>query len=64
MAKRVPRPRATGYPSDVSEDEWSFVAPYLTLSRLDRPQRTHDLRVLLRVHAGRKWPTPAPSPSK
>ncbi len=32
------------YPSDVSDEEWSFVAPYLTLVREDAPQRTHDLR--------------------
>jgi len=60
MAKRVPRPRATGYPSDVSEDEWNFVAPYLTLSRLDSPQRTHDLRAVFNamrwlVRTGASW---------
>ncbi len=32
------------YPSDVSEEEWAFVAPYLTLLPLDAAQRTHDLR--------------------
>lgn len=32
------------YPSDVSDDEWQFVLPYLTLMRLDAPQREHDLR--------------------
>jgi len=32
------------YPSDVSDDEWSFVVPYLPLMRLDAPQRDHDLR--------------------
>ncbi len=32
------------YPSDVSDDEWAFVASYLTLMRPDVPQRTHDLR--------------------
>lgn len=32
------------YPSDVSDDEWQFVVPYLTLMRLDAPQRDHDLR--------------------
>jgi hypothetical protein len=25
------------YPSDVSDDEWAFVAPYLTLMPLDAP---------------------------
>jgi len=32
------------YPSDVSDEEWSFVAPYLSLMTLDAPQRAHDLR--------------------
>src|SRR5690606_24392051 len=30
--------------TDVSDDEWGFVAPYLALVREDAPQRTHDLR--------------------
>jgi transposase len=33
-----------GYPSDVSDDEWEFVLPYLTLMREDAPQREYDLR--------------------
>jgi len=32
------------YPSDVSDEEWAFVAPYLTLMPLDAAQRDHDLR--------------------
>jgi transposase len=32
------------YPSDVSDDEWAFVAPYLTLMSEDAPQRDHPLR--------------------
>ncbi|MCS6992674.1 MAG: transposase, partial [Anaerolineales bacterium] len=32
------------YPSDVSDEEWAFVAPYLTLMREDAPQREHELR--------------------
>jgi transposase len=32
------------YDSDVRDDEWEFVLPYLTLMRLDAPQREHDLR--------------------
>ncbi len=32
------------YPSDVSDDEWAFVAPYLTLMTEDAPQRQHPLR--------------------
>jgi len=32
------------YPSDVSDEEWAFVAPYLTLITEDAPQRVYDLR--------------------
>jgi len=32
------------YPSDVSDDEWAFVAPYLTLMTEDAPQRDYSLR--------------------
>ncbi len=32
------------YPSDVSDEEWLFVAPYLTLMDETAPQRRHDLR--------------------
>ena len=41
MATRKP------YPSDVSDEEWAFVAPYLALVREDVPQRDHDLREVL-----------------
>jgi transposase len=34
------------YPSDVSDDEWSLVVPYLTLMREDAVQREHSLREL------------------
>jgi transposase len=40
------------YPSDVSDDEWSFVAPYLTLMTEDAPQREHRLR---EVFNGLRW---------
>src|SRR5206468_8715015 len=40
------------YPSDVSDDEWAFVAPYLTLMREDAPQREHALR---EVFNGLRW---------
>src|SRR3977135_2943781 len=39
------RPRKP-YPSDVSDEEWSLVAPYLTLMREDASQREHPLREL------------------
>ena len=32
------------YPSDVSDAEWAYVAPYLTLMTEAAPQRTHELR--------------------
>jgi transposase len=32
------------YPSGVSDDEWAFVAPYLTLMTEEAPQRSHPLR--------------------
>lgn len=32
------------YPSDVSDAEWEFLLPYLTLMREDSPQREHRLR--------------------
>src|SRR5215210_6023273 len=40
------------YPSDVSDEEWSFVAPYLALIREDASQRGHDLR---EVFNGVRW---------
>lgn len=32
------------YPSDCSDEEWVFAAPYLALIPLDAPQRTYELR--------------------
>src|ERR1700712_199019 len=32
------------YPSDVSDEEWALVAPYLALLREDSKQRDHELR--------------------
>src|SRR3712207_709568 len=48
------------YPTDVSDEEWGFVAPYLTLMDPEAPQRRHDLREVfdaLRwiVRAGAPW---------
>ena len=34
----------TGYPSDVTDEEWQFVLPYLLLCREDSPQRAYELR--------------------
>lgn len=48
------------YPSDVSDDEWALVAPYLTLVREDAGQRTHPLREVFNglryvVKTGAPW---------
>lgn len=40
------------YPTDVSDDEWAFVAPYLTLMTEDAPQRDYSLR---EVFNGLRW---------
>jgi transposase len=47
------------YPSDVSDEEWAFVAPYLALVREDAPQREHDLR---EVFNGLRWVVRTGSP--
>lgn len=49
-----------GYPSDVSDDEWGFVAPYLSLMSEAAPQREHSLREVFNglrwlVRAGAEW---------
>src|ERR1041385_5519989 len=48
------------YPSDVSDEEWSLVVPYLTLMKEDAPQREYPLRELFNglrwlVRAGCPW---------
>lgn len=48
------------YPSDVSDDEWAFVATYLTLMTEDAPQREYPLREVFNglrwiVRAGAPW---------
>jgi transposase len=48
------------YPTDVSDEEWAFVAPYLTLMKPDAPQRDYDLREVFNalrwiVRAGAPW---------
>ena len=47
-------PNRRPYPTDVSDEEWAFVAPYLALVRQDASQRTHDLRGLLRLASCRE----------
>ena len=53
-------PTRKPYPSDVTDDEWAFVAPYLALVRADAPQRVHDLREVFNalrwvVKTGCQW---------
>jgi len=53
-------PTRQPYPSDVSDEEWAFVAPYLTLMKEDAPQREHPLREVFNglrwlVRAGATW---------
>jgi transposase len=40
------------YLSDVSDDEWAFVARYLTFMTEDAPQRNHPLR---EIFNGLRW---------
>jgi transposase len=42
----VPAPLRKPYPSDVSDQEWPLVVPYLTLMTEAAPQRDHSLREL------------------
>jgi len=48
------------YPSDVSDEEWAFAAPYLTLMTEEAPQRDHPLREVFNglryiVRSGAPW---------
>jgi transposase len=52
--------RSRPYPSDVTDEEWALVAPYLTLMTEDAPQRAHSLRAVFNglrwiVRAGAPW---------
>src|SRR5919205_2508089 len=53
-------PRRKPYPSDVSDEEWAFVAPYLTLMIETAPQRIYELREVFNglryiVKTGAPW---------
>jgi transposase len=57
--RRMDTPRQP-YPSDVSDPEWEFILPYVTLMRSDAPQRSHDLREVFNglryvVKTGCQW---------
>ena len=48
------------YPSDVSDEEWALLVPYLTLMNEDAPQRDYPLREVFNglrwlVRAGASW---------
>lgn len=48
------------YPSDVSDEEWAFAAPYLTLMTEQAPQRKYELRLMFNAlrwmaRAGAPW---------
>lgn len=58
--QRRPRAKRKPYPSTVSDEEWAFVAPYLTLCREDAPQRQYPVRAVYNalrwlVRAGAPW---------
>ena len=53
-------PTRKPYPSDVTDEEWAFVAPYLTLMDEEAPQRRHSLREVFNglrfiVRTGMQW---------
>lgn len=53
-------PTRQAYPSDVSDEEWAFIAPSLTLRTPDALQRRHDLREVFNalrslVRSGIPW---------
>src|SRR5260370_37009993 len=52
-------PPRTPYPSDVSDDEWTFVAAYLILLPENAGQRTYSLR---EVFNGLRWIARAGAP--
>jgi transposase len=56
----MPESTRKPYPSDVSDEEWALVAPYLTLLREDCRQRRYPLREVFNamrwmVRAGAPW---------
>ena len=52
--------RKSSYPSDVTDEQWEFLLPYLTLMKEDAPQREYSLRDLFDairyvVRTGVQW---------
>ena len=56
---RVGMSQRQSYPSDVRDEEWAFVAPYLTLLPVTAKQREHNLR---EVFNGLRWVVRTGSP--
>jgi transposase len=54
-------PSRNPYPTDVSDEEWAFVAPYLILLTEGAGQRTHSLR---EVFNGLRWIVRAAFPGR
>jgi transposase len=59
MAQKT-RGTKRNYPTDVSDEEWEFCVPYLTLMTEDAPQREYSMRVIFNalrymVRAGCPW---------
>jgi hypothetical protein len=57
---RMDKSEKIGYLTDVSDEEWAFVLPYLLLSKVDNASREHDLRVIFNavryvVKVGNQW---------
>jgi transposase len=60
MRDLMDTPPRQPYPSDVTDEEWAFVAPYLTLMKEDAPQRAYPLREVFNalrwlVRTGSEW---------
>lgn len=62
MAKKIFKTGSgkTTYASDVTDEEWAFCAPYLTLMKEEAPQREHSLRAVFNavrylVRTGCPW---------
>ena len=60
MSTNTPPPSRNAYPTDVSDEEWALVAPYLTLVAEDALQRRYPLREVFNalrwiVRAGAPW---------
>ncbi|MFZ3217509.1 MAG: IS5 family transposase [Candidatus Acidiferrales bacterium] len=54
------KPNRRGYPSDVTDEEWAFVAPYLALCKEESAQRDYPLRAVFNalryiVRTGGQW---------